>query len=159
MRTAIIYASKHGTTAKVAHKIQQGLGEENAQLFNLKKDKHFDLTQFDQIIIGGSIRAGQIQKRVKDFCEKQTPVLLQKRLGLFLCCMYESEAENQFDNVYPERLRSHAISKGLMGGEFLFEKMNFVEKTLVKRIAGVDETVSKINYEHINRFIGEMQTD
>lgn len=33
MRTAIVYASKHGTTEKVAQKIQKVLGEDKARLF------------------------------------------------------------------------------------------------------------------------------
>ena len=157
MRTAVVYASNHGTTEKVAQNIKEGLGEEKAQLFNLKKDKNFDVFQFDQIIVGGSIHAGQIQKRVKQFLEKYTQELLQKRLGLFLCCMHEDEAENQFNIVFPEKLRSHAISKKIMGGEFLFEKMNFVEKALIKKIAGVQESVSKINNKEIETFVKEIK--
>jgi len=157
MRTAVVYASNHGTTEKVAQNIKEGLGEEKAQLFNLKKDKNFDVFQFDQIIVGGSIHAGQIQKRVKQFLEKYTQELLQKRLGLFLCCMHEDEAENQFNRVFPEKLRSHAISKKIMGGEFLFEKMNFVEKVLIKKIAGVQESVSKINHNEIETFVKEIK--
>ena len=157
MRTAVVYASNHGTTEKVAQNIKEGLGEEKAQLFNLKKDKNFDVFQFDQIIVGGSIHAGQIQKRVKQFLEKYTQELLQKRLGLFLCCMHEDEAENQFNRVFPEKLRSHAISKKIMGGEFLFEKMNFVEKALIKKIAGVQESVSKINHNEIETFVKEIK--
>lgn len=157
MRTAIIYATNHGTTEKVAQKIKEGLGEEKAQLFNLKKDKNFDVSQFDGIIVGGSIHAGQIQKKVKQFIEKYTQELLQKRLGLFLCCMHENEAKNQFNTAFPEILRAHAQSKKIMGGEFLFEKMNFVEKALVKKIAGVKESVSKINHNEIEAFVEEIK--
>jgi len=157
MRTAIVYTSNHGTTEKVAQKIKEGLGEEKAQLFNLKKNKKFDVSQFDQIIVGGSIHAGQVQKKVKHFLEKNTPELLKKRLGLFLCCMHEDEAVNQFNREFPEKLRSHAISKKIMGGEFLFEKMNFVEKALIKKIAGVKESVSKINHNEIEAFVKEIK--
>lgn len=159
MRTAIIYASKHGTTAKVAQKIQNHLGEEKAQLFNLRKDKNFDVSQFDRIIVGGSIHAGQIQKKVKQFLEIHTQNLLQRRLGLFLCCMHENEAENQFNTAFPEILRTHAKSKKIMGGEFLFEKMNFVEKALIRKIAGVNESVSKIDESKITSMVDEMNQE
>jgi len=158
MRTAIVFASKHGTTEKVAGQIRKGLGEEKAQLFNLKTDKNFDITQFDQVIVGGSIHAGQIQKRVKDFCEQYTADLLKKRLGLFLCCMEENEAKNQFNRVYPEILRSHALSNQILGGEFLFEKMNFFEKAVVKKVSGVRESVTNIRQEKIETFIQQMQS-
>ncbi|MGM0566754.1 MAG: flavodoxin domain-containing protein, partial [Bacteroidota bacterium] len=145
MRTAIVYASKHGTTEKVARQIQQNLGQEKAQLFNLKNNPKFDLSHFEQVILGGSIHAGQIQKRLKDYYQKNIPELLEKRLGLFLCCMHEEEAENQFNNAYPEVLRNQAISSKVMGGEFRFDKMNFFERVIVKKIAGISESVSKID--------------
>lgn len=157
MRTAIVYASKHGTTEEVAGQIRKGLGEEKAQLFNLKTNRNFDITQFDQVIVGGSIHAGQIQKRVKDFCEQHTADLLKKRLGLFLCCMEENEAENQFNRVYPEILRSHALSNQIMGGEFRFDRMNFFEKAIVKKVSGVRESVSNIRQEKVEAFIQQMQ--
>jgi menaquinone-dependent protoporphyrinogen oxidase len=156
MRTAIVYASKHGTTEKMAQMIQKDLGEDKAQLFNLKEERNIDLNQFEQIIIGGSIHAGQIQKRIKDFCEHNTVDLLQKRLGLFLCCMDEKRAEEQFNNAYPETLRSHAISKKVLGGEFLFEKMNFFERAIVKKIAKVNESQHNIDEEKVREFVLEM---
>lgn len=157
MRTAIVYVSKHGTTEKVARQIQQNLGEEKAQLINLKNKPKFDLSHFEQVILGGSIHAGQIQKRMKDYYQKNVPELLEKRLGLFLCCMHEEEAENQFINAYPEILRNHAISSKVMGGEFRFDKMNFFERAIVKKIAGTSESVSKIDEEKIQEFITEMR--
>ena len=51
MRTAIVYASKHGTTEKVARQIQQQLGEDKAQLFNLKNNPKFDLSHFEQVFL------------------------------------------------------------------------------------------------------------
>jgi menaquinone-dependent protoporphyrinogen oxidase len=157
MKTAIIYASNHGTTEEVAGKIQQGLGEDKARLFNLKHKNHFDLSQFDQIIVGGSIHAGSVQKRVRNFIDKNQPELLEKRLGLFLCCMHEQEAETEFNNAYPEILRSHATSKKIMGGEFRFERMNFIEKALVKKIAGINQSVYKVDENKIKEFVEEMQ--
>ena len=157
MRTAIVYASKHGTTEKVARQIQEELGEDKAQLFNLKNNPKFDLSHFEQVILGGSIHAGQIQKRVKDFYQQNAPELLDKRLGLFLCCMHEEEAENQFKNAYPEMLRNHALSSKIMGGEFRFDKMNFFERAIVKKIAGISESVSKIDASKIQEFVEEMK--
>jgi menaquinone-dependent protoporphyrinogen oxidase len=157
MRTAIVYASNHGTTEGVARKLQQGLGEDKVQLFNLKKNKKFDLSPFGQVIVGGSIHAGSIQKRIQKFTDNHRPELLEKRLGLYLCCMDEDRAQEQFDHAYPEILRSHAISKKVMGGEFRFDRMNFIEKAMIKKISGVDQSVSKINEEKIQEMITEMQ--
>ncbi|MFZ4740078.1 MAG: flavodoxin domain-containing protein [Bacteroidales bacterium] len=157
MKTAIVYVSKHGTTAKTVLKIQEGLGKPTTQLFDLKKNSTVDLSQFDQIIIGGSIHAGMIQNRIKDFCNKNTTSLLEKRLGLFISCFYEGEiAQTQLEKAFPEVLRKHAISCKVMGGEMLLEEMNFFEKLIVKKIAGVTQTDSNIKNENIEAFINEM---
>ncbi len=156
MNTAIIYATTHGTTEKVAQKMQKMLGEQNTSLINLKTTKHINLNNFDQIIIGGSIHAGTIQKKIKDFCNKHLEELLKKPLGLFTCAMNEPEYQAQMENAFPEALRNHAKTQKVMGGEFLFEKMNFFQKLIVKKISGIKESVSKIDDRKIEEFIREL---
>ncbi len=157
MKTAIIYVSKHGTTEKVAQEIKNKIGDDKTQLFNLRANNKIDLTQFEQVIIGGSIHAGSIQTIIKDFCKNNANELTNKRLGLFICCMYEEEiATKQLENAYPEILRKHAKSLKVMGGEFLFDKMNFFEKMVIKKVTGAKETESKINQANIHSFVEEM---
>lgn len=151
MKTAIIYATTHGTTEKVAQQIEKQLG--NSQLYNLKQTKNIDLSQFDQVVIGGSIHAGQIQSRVKNFCKLNMVDLLQKRVALYVCGMNEPEFETELSNAYPELLRKHAIASKVVGGEFLIEKMNFIERFLVRKISGVSQTVSKIDEKKISELI------
>lgn len=69
MKTAIVFATHHGTTEKVAQMISK-LASGNAELINLKKSGDVNLDDYDRIIIGGSIHAGAIQKRVRRFCYK-----------------------------------------------------------------------------------------
>ncbi len=156
MQTAIIYASSHGTTEKIAQKIQDGLGADNARIFNLKTTKTVDLGLFDTVIIGGSIHAGQMQGRVKAFCRKNMVDLLRKRVGLFMVGMNEPQFENEFNNAFPELLRKHAITSKCVGGEFLFEKMNFIEKLIVKKVSGVSQNVSKIDEGKVAELVHEI---
>lgn len=157
MKTAIIYATTHGTTEKVALKMKELAGPENTFLFNLKEGSPFDINSFDIIIIGGSIHAGMLQKRVKDFCKQHTLELLQKPLGLFLCGMNEPEYKQQMEKNYPEILRQHATAMDTPGGEFLFDKMNFFQKLIVKKISGISESVYRVNEEKIRDFIQRMK--
>ena len=136
--------------------IQQALGSENCMLFNLKTSKNIDLSAFDRVIIGGSIHAGNIQNKIKEFCKNNQDLLLEKPLGLFLSCMEEDKAQEQFDNAYPEPLRKHALSCKLTGGEFNFDRMNFIEKMLIRKISGVNDSVSKINNDKIQELVAEM---
>lgn len=156
MKTAIVYATQHGTTEKVAQMISE-LASGNAELINLKKSGDVNLDGYDRIIIGGSIHAGAIQKRVRRFCDKHMEQLSTKPLGLYLSCMEENEkARMQFETAYSEPLRKHAMSCKLTGGEVIFERMNFIEKFMMKKIGGMTESVSKIREDQIKELVSEM---
>ena len=156
MKTAIIFATSHGTTEKVAKQIQSELGD-RAQLFNLKETKTVDLSQFEQVVIGGSIHAGQMQGRVKKFCKQNLVDLLQKRVALYMVGMNEPEFETEFNNAFPELLRNHAIIRKTVGGEFIFEKMNFIERLIVKKVSGISQNVSKIDDEKIKELVNDLK--
>ena len=152
MSTLILYMTSHGCTEKAAQKLEQLL-KDDVHVVNLKKRPPRDLSSFDTIIIGGSIHAGQIQRKVKQFCRDHLDTLQQKRLGLFLCCMEEGEtAQKQFDEAFPAELRTHAAVTGLFGGEFDFNRMNFLQRAIVRKVAHITESVSKIKEDHIRQF-------
>lgn len=156
MKTLIVYCTTHGCTEKTANELKQFLGGE-VQLVNLKRTPNPEITNFNQVIIGGSIHAGQIQKKVKDFCNRNLEVLQNKELGLFICCMEEGEnAEAQLKNAFPEMLYHRAKAKTYFGGEFNFKKMNFFEKLIVKKVAKVEESTSRFDHEAIRKFSNRM---
>ena len=152
MSTLIVYITSHGCTEKAAQMLAEQLKDE-VTLVNMKKRSRLDFSLYDTIIIGGSIHAGRIQGRVKRFCQAHLDTLKQKRLGLFLCCMEEGDnAQKQFDEAFPAELRTHAAVTGLFGGEFNFDRMNFIQRAIIKKIAGTTENVSKIKKDNIHQF-------
>jgi len=152
MKTLIIYATKHGCTEKCANKLKNNLPGD-IDMVNLQDKRDFGLADYDKIIVGGSIHMGKVQKAVKDFCEHNADVLNQKKLGLYLCCMEEGEAANkQFNEAFPDDLIAHASATGIFGGEYNLEKMNFIERFMIKRIAKTDKSVSKISEDQIIKF-------
>lgn len=150
--------SKHGTTEKIALSIHKLIDREDVYPIDLKINKKPDISAYEKIIIGGSIHGGSIQKKIKDFIKSNLNELMQKKVALFLCCMKDSdEAREQFENAYPEVLRKHAVMIEIIGGEFLFDKMNFFERVIVKKIAGVEENISKIDEEKILQIANEFR--
>ena len=157
MKTLIAYASTHGCTEKCASTLKAQL-KGDVELVNLRKIKNPDLLAYDTVIIGGSIHAGRMQGAVKRFCGKQNDNLKTKKLGLFLCCMEEGDnAWKEFNEGYPQELIDHATAKGLFGGEFDFEKMNAIEKVIIKKIGKIDKSVSKIFDANIKVFAEQMK--
>jgi menaquinone-dependent protoporphyrinogen oxidase len=159
MKTAIIYASKHGTTEKVARMIAERAGGHELSLINLKEDKCPDITPFAGIILGTPVYAGKPSKAMRDFIKKHADTLTAKRMGLFVCGMEPDKGKQglELENAYPLPLRQQAVAKGFLGGEFLFEKMNVFERAIIKRIAKTDKSVSQIREDKIDRFVAEIK--
>ena len=157
MNYLIIYMSRHGTTAKVAAELKDKLGSENTVLVDLEKDSMPSLDEFRTVIIGGSVHAGTIQQELTTFCVKNKGELLKKRLGLFMCYMNNDLRDLEFEDSFPVDLRKHAIARGMVGGEFLIEKMTESEKKVVKNVKGVYESVYRLDKNAVRLFIEDIK--
>ena len=146
-----------GCTEKAAKLLKEQL-EGDIFLVNLKEEKKPGISEYQSIIIGGSIHAGQVQDGIKKFYQRNRDQLLKVKVGLYLCCMETGDtAWKQFNDAFPEELRNHATATGLFGGEFNLEKMSFFEKKIVEKVANVTESVSMMNTEAIEEFAGKFR--
>lgn len=159
MKTLIIYKSQHGTTAKAARYLQERLGEEQTDLLELSIGLPDHFEQYQNILIGGSIHAGSIQRKIRKFCTAFLPQLMDKQVGLFMCYMDMAHGEKEFNEAYPEELRNHAKAKGLFGGEYVFEKMNFIEKFIIKKITGENKSKSSLDYDAMDAFADTIKNE
>ncbi|WP_051258441.1 flavodoxin domain-containing protein [Atopococcus tabaci] len=112
-----------------------------------------DWSSYVTIVIGGPIYAGQIRKEVTAFCEEHMELLKQKRLGLFICGMQEEAVVlEELQRSFPPELLETARVSAHFGGEYNFDKMNFLDRTLVKKIAKVTTNQSDIKEETFAAF-------
>lgn len=157
MKTLIVYSSRHGTAQKIAHLLSMEIRHGQARLLDLRTESAPEnLESYEQVIIGGSIHYGNIQRAIQKFCRDHENELLHKRIGLFLCFMNDEQAQEEFDRAYPVTLRNHARALGLFGGEYLFEKMNMLERFIVSKIAHENETTYHIDEAAVESFILKM---
>lgn len=151
MKTLIIYATKYGCTENCSKLLKDKLIGEVTTV-NIKNDTIPDITSFDNIIVGGSIYIGKIQKEIRNFCTENLNVLNKKNIGLFICAMQKDNIETELNSAFPDELLSHAVVKESFGGEFIFKKMNFLERFIIKMIAKTENDISDISKENINKF-------
>ncbi len=156
MSTLIAYATKYGFTKTCAEILAKKLGE-NVDICDLSRN-HPDLMKYDKVIIGGSIYAGKIRKPVMRFCSDNLSILKVKKLGLFICGMAkEEDAQKQLDSAFPRELLEVCAAKGFFGGECNYDKMNFLEKFIMKKITGSEQSQSRVAEDNITRFAGLMR--
>ena len=160
MKIAIIYASKYGTTEKVAEAIADKLkGTNEVELFSLKKNPQPNIGAFEMVIIGSSIYAGQASRKVKAFCKENESLLLQKRIGLFVCGMHpdKEEQDKEVQNAFSEVLLKKSSATKFLGGAYLFEQMNFLERMIIKKVAKTTSSVQQIDWEGVEGFVKELE--
>lgn len=159
MKTLIAYGTRHGCTEKCSKLVSAKI-DGKVDLCDLKAVKSIDLSQYNKVIIGGSIYMGKIQKEVSEFCLKNLDILKDKKVGLFICCMREGDfAETQLKDSFPKDLIDNAIAKENLGGEFIFKKMSFMERLIVKKVSKIYEDTSNILNERIISFANSMNND
>ena len=151
MSTIIIYTTKHGSTQTCAGILALKM-DGKVTMVNIKTDDIPCLNCADNIVVGGPIYVGKIQKNITRFLEENRELLLSKKLGLFICCEAEEEdAREQLENAFSEELREHAVAVENFGGEIRWDDLGLLEKAAVKAVMKQSESSSDIDTEAIER--------
>ena len=151
MNTLIVYGTKHGCTEKCARLLAKRL-KGKVDLCNLKESAP-DLSKYERVIIGSPVYMGSIRREVKEFTARNLKELQKKKIGLFICCMRGGDlALSQLSAAFPPELFGAAVAKDCFGGEFVFKKMNLLERFIVKKVSNIEKDTSFIQEERIDRF-------
>ena len=156
-KTLIVFSSKRGTTKCSAQMLKDQLTG-GSDLHSLNEGGSVDLSEYDAVVIGGSVYAGKINKKLRQFVAEHEEELLQKQvLALFLCGMEEGEGmQKQIEQNYSQALRDKAAVVSCFGGEFLFSQMGVLTRSLMRLAISredlhtIDEDAIKEMAERIN---------
>lgn len=185
MKSAIVFASKHGTTAEIAHRIARELGtghpgdptpghageatpspstpdtdtpaDQDVTVLDLA-DGTPDLAGFDLVVLGTPVYAGRPMSTMRSFLRSGS-VPDTARLELFVTGMVpEPEArEKELSEAYPAGVRERAVARGFLGGRFRLSTLNRFERFVVARIAKTHSDVEAIDEEALQRFVSELR--
>lgn len=113
MSVLVIYATKTGATKQCVNVLAEELP--NCTVCDIQAEKP-DIENFDYIILGAGVRDGKIYKPIRDFIKKNHQVLLQKRLGYFICNEKPKETEEIIEQNIPADLKEAAVCIESFGG-------------------------------------------
>jgi menaquinone-dependent protoporphyrinogen oxidase len=133
MKTLIVYATKYGFTGDCVEKLKVKLDGDNTAV-NVLTGTVPELSGYDNIIIGGSVYMGQINKKLKEFINQNLDTLLQKRVALFVCCGLPDNLEATLKNAFPEELQKKAVAVECFGGVLDTGKMKMADKMITTMI-------------------------
>lgn len=137
MKTIIIYATKYGYTEDCVKELKEKL-QGDVLTLNILTEKISGVDAFDNVIIGGSIYMGQINKKLKAFCDNYMSEIMGKKVALFLSCGLPENFEQNIANAFPDELRKKAVSCECFGGELRTDKMKGPDRiisNLMKKVA------------------------
>lgn len=138
MRTLVVYGSKYGATKECAEYLKMKL-KGTVEVINLKQQSKIDLTAYDKVIIGTSIYAGKVRKEVSTFCQKYEQDLVQKSVGVFICCMNTAQCTTYIEDNFSKAFNNHLIEQVGCGGVLDATKMNAIERFVIKQIRKISE--------------------
>jgi len=155
MNKLIIYAGKTGCTEKCAKILEQRLS--NATVIDITKEK-VDISAYDLIIIGSSIRVGKIHKEVKKFINDNQGVLKDKKTAYYICCGFSKNYKQYFEDNIPKELLNAAIVYDTFGGELDITKQKGIDKLIIRIVSKTEEGKKEIKIltGNIDRFIDKL---
>jgi len=148
-KSLILYKSNKGMTKKLAYLLNDKIT--SSEVFDLD-DFNGEIDVYDNIIIGSPIYIGKINKKVKKYINENLKKLMKKNVYCFFSGMNFKEEENviklNFDPILQEKFEF-----GYLGGSYQFDKMNFIQRLIVKKIAGESESKENILEEKVNYLV------
>lgn len=141
MKTLIVYSSKYGTTKKCAELLAKNL---EADLLDCDQELEAP-TNYEQVILGSSVYMGQIRKSMKKYINRYIKIIKTKKIALFMC----SGNVEDF-SLFPYNLNQNPHVH--LGYAYPLSEMKFMDKLIVKKIAGVTSDTDAINYQAIETF-------
>ncbi|MEZ3497206.1 MAG: flavodoxin domain-containing protein [Lachnospiraceae bacterium] len=159
MKTLILYATRHGSTAEAARRIAARMP--NSDVKNIKTDA-FRLADYDRILIGSYIRMGMFDRKIRALLLKEIAVLREKMLGIFVCCCFTENAQTYFQNNVPPQLLETVQATAALGGELDRKKLHGMDKYVANMVLKADHArgilhTFTLKEENIEAFVNKMQ--
>lgn len=144
MKSVIVYASKTGTTKKCAQELANRLGK--IEIYDIEEEEK-DISSYDLVIIGSSIRIGMFHPKMKHWIEQNKQKLLEKEVAYFICCGFSENTQQYLENNIPKDLLEKAILMQSFGGELNLEQQKGIDKFIVKLVTKNRDSTKKVEIE------------
>jgi len=137
----IIYSTTDGHTKKICQRIKNFLADRNlVELLSLEDSKKVDLSNFEKIIIGASIRYGKHSKEIYKFINLNKNILDKKKSAFFSVNVVARKPEKNTAETNPYINKFLKLSKwkpnkiGVFAGKVDYPNYKFFDKYIIKFI-------------------------
>lgn len=170
----IIYSTTDGQTLRICQRLQQLIEQQSHQvrLLPIKEWPTIDLSSFDKIVLGASIRYGKHGPQVLDFVRRNEPLLNSKPNAFFSVNVVARKPEKNQPDTNPYLLKFlQQISwkpkqLAVFAGKIDYPKYRFLDRLAIRFIMWMtngptqrDAVVEFTDWQQVEAFgrlIGEM---
>jgi menaquinone-dependent protoporphyrinogen oxidase len=148
----LLYETKKGMTQKLAQILKERLSD--MDVFEAKKFNG-TMDQYESIILGTPIYMGKINKHIKKVINEKANTLSNKKIAIYLCGMAMEDEPQVIMNNFTQKEKDQYFIRYL-GGAYNFERMNFLQKFIIKKLTGENqskEVVLEKRMEELINFI------
>ena len=168
----IIYSTTDGQTLEICKRILLNLHvEDTSKIVHISKAKEHDLTQFDKIIIGASIRYGKHKPELYKFIEENSSLLENKDSAFFSVNVVARKPEKNSPETNPYMQKFLNLSTwqpkrlAVFAGKIDYPKYGFIDKHMIRLImwitkgpTDIKNTYEFTNWDDVNNFSNRLNT-
>ena len=166
MKKIFIYSSSNGQSLKICKALNKN---KEALIIDMDMLKTTKLDNFDQIVIGASVKYGDHNKKVYEFVKKNRVLLEKKKTVFFSVNATARKSEKNTPKTNPYIIKFLKKTNwtpdhiGVFAGMIDFPNYNFIEKYIIKLIMWItngptdtSKTFEFTNWEDVKKFSEEI---
>ena len=138
----VIYSTTDGHTLKICQRLQQVIEQQThrVKLTSVNDEPYADLTLFDKIVIGASIRYGKHRPQVYDFIKRNEKVLKNKPSAFFTVNVVarkpdkNSPETNPYIKQFQKKASWQPKELAVFAGKIDYRKYSFWDRHLIRLV-------------------------
>ena len=170
MKSAIIYSSTDGQTKKICEVIKENLlNRYEHKIISIENSIKFNFDNYDNIIIGASIRYGRHNSKVLDFVKNNSEMLKEKKNAFFSVNVVarkpgkDTPDTNPYVKKFLNKTKWKPDKVGVFAGKVDYPNYNFLNKQIIRFIMFItkgptdtSQTYEFTNWEKVKKFAIEI---
>ena len=138
-KTLVLYSSVDGQTLKIINRINE-LVDGDVEMFDIDQNSDIDFSQYSKVLIGASIRYGNLRKNLIQFLNENKERLDKLPNAFFLVCLTARKPEKSLPSNNTYMLKFDQLStwqpqlKAVFAGALLYSRYNWWQTLLIQLI-------------------------
>ena len=135
MKVLVIYTSRGGASRSCVELLKEKIEDccEVVLCDARETDELPSPDTCDVLVMGGSVRLGQIDKKLKAYLKANVDKINVKPSAFFFCCGLPSELEDYIETQLPRKIE-FSLGIHCFGGELKPQKLKGMDKLIVRMI-------------------------